>query len=68
VPLYANLSRVGCSELVLILFSKSKKGLWDIEVVVQVKQFCEEESLVGSHPRQDNVNPISTFVVPLVDN
>jgi hypothetical protein len=43
-------------------------ALWDIELAVQVKRFCEEESLAGSHPRQDNVNPISTFVIPLVDN
>jgi len=44
------------------------EALWDIEVAVQVERFCEEESLAGSHPRQDNVNPISTSVVPLVDN
>jgi len=35
------------------------EALWDIELAVQVERFCEEESLAGSHPRQDNVNPIS---------
>jgi hypothetical protein len=40
--------------------------LWGIELAVQVERFCEEEA--GSHPRQDSVNPISTSVVPLVDN
>jgi hypothetical protein len=34
---------------------KVNAALWDIELAVQVKQFCEEESLAGSHPRQDNV-------------
>ena len=34
------------------------EALWDIELAVQVERFCEEESLAGSHPRQDNVNPI----------
>ena len=42
------------------------EALWDIEIAVQVERFCEEESLAGSHTRQDNVNPISTSVVPLV--
>ena len=42
------------------------EALWDIEIAVQVERFCEEESLAGSHARQDNVNPISTSVVPLV--
>jgi hypothetical protein len=43
---------------------KVNEALWDIEVAVQVEQFCEEESLAGSHPRQDNVNPISTICSP----
>ena len=41
---------------------------WDIEFAVQVKWFCEEEPLAGSYLRQDSVNPISTPIVPLINN
>lgn len=35
---------------------------------LQVKWLCQKEPFAGSYPRQHDVNPISTSIVPLTDN
>jgi len=44
------------------------EAFWNVEISLQVKWLCEEEPFAGSYSREDNVNPISTSVVPLTDN
>eukprot|EP00985_Skeletonema_marinoi_P020813 scaffold12438_cov147-Skeletonema_marinoi.AAC.4 len=56
-----------CLEFVASVFEVNET-FWNVEISLQVKWLCQEEPFAGSYPRQDNVNPISTSIVPLTDN